>query len=426
MRTVYTLGFRCLVPVLLAYLAWLGRRDRGYWRHAGHRLGWVPRRNGAARRVWVHAVSVGEVMAATPLIQRIVSEHPDTEVVVTTFTPTGRERVVAGFGDRVAHCYAPLDLPGAVRRFLDRVRPDVAVIMETELWPNLFDRCRRERIPVVLANARISARSLRTYRRFRPLTAWTLARVTLAAAQSETDASRLASLGLPRERLQVVGNLKFDFPFDPAARREGLDWRAAWGARRPVWIAASTHEGEDEQILQAHRDLQRRIPGLLLLLVPRHPHRFEPVASLCAARGFDLVRRSAGQQPQPGTEVFLGDTMGELLRYYATADVAFVGGSLVPVGGHNLLEPASLGLPLLTGPHGFNFRDITASLRRAGALRVVSDAGDLAQTVGDLVEDPRRARAMGRAGLDLVRRNGGALERLLSELEPLFPRRTTG
>ncbi|HYW03245.1 MAG TPA: lipid IV(A) 3-deoxy-D-manno-octulosonic acid transferase [Gammaproteobacteria bacterium] len=418
MRAVYSLAFRCLLPLALAYLLLLGRRDRRYWRDWKERFGRVEPTGHRRRTIWVHAVSVGEVMAATPLIRRIMAERPESGVVVTTFTPTGRERARAAFGDSVRHCYVPLDLPGAVRRFLDRVDPELAIVMETELWPNLFNQCRRRGIPVVLANARISRRSLQAYRRLRRLVAWTLARVTLAAAQSEADASRLDTLGMPRERLRITGNLKFDFPFDPSGRRQGLQWRASWGPRRPVWIAASTHEGEDEQVLRAHRALRQRIPQALLLLVPRHPHRFAAAGALCTGQGFAVARRSAGETPGPHTDVFLGDTMGELMLYYAAADIAFVGGSLVRVGGHNLLEPASLGLPLLTGPELFNFADISAALEEAGALRVVRNADELAATVASLMGDPERAHAMGEQGLDLVRRNGGVLDSLLRELAP--------
>ncbi|HYW91078.1 MAG TPA: lipid IV(A) 3-deoxy-D-manno-octulosonic acid transferase [Gammaproteobacteria bacterium] len=422
MRAVYSLAFRCLLPLALAYLLLLGRRDRRYWRGWSERFGRVVPVAAGRRTIWVHAVSVGEVMAATPLIRRIMAERPETGIVVTTFTPTGRERAMAAFGDSVRHCYVPLDLPGAVHRFLDRVRPELAIVMETELWPNLFDQCRRRGVPVVLANARISRRSLHAYRRLRRLAAWTLARVSLAAAQSETDAHRLDALGLPRERLRITGNLKFDFPFDPAERRRGLHWRASWGPRRPVWIAASTHEGEDEQVLRAHRALRQRIPQALLVLVPRHPHRFAAAYTLCTGQGFAVARRSAGETPGPRTDVFLGDTMGELMLYYAAADLAFVGGSLVRVGGHNLLEPASLGLPVLTGSDVFNFADISAALEEAGALRVVRDAGELADAVASLMDQPERAHAMGEQGLDLVRRNGGVLDSLLQELAPYLDR----
>jgi 3-deoxy-D-manno-octulosonic-acid transferase len=369
--------------------------------------------------IWVHAVSVGEVIAALPLVERLMASHPELAVTVTTMTPTGSERVRAALGERVHHRYLPYDLPGAVGRFLDDVRPRLGLLMETELWPNLVAGCAARRVPLVLANARLSAGSADGYRKIGGLVRPLLGGLAAIAAQAEADAQRFVALGADPARVKVTGSIKFDLAIDDATRAAGRALREALGAERPCWIAASTHDGEDEQVLAAHAGIRERFPGALLLLVPRHPERFVRVAALCKARGFGVARRSRGETGDE-VAVYLGDTMGELLALYAVADVAFVGGSLVPTGGHNPLEPAALGLPVVTGPHLHNFARIASLLEEAGALTRVADAGVLASRVVELLASPERAAAAGAAGREVVERNRGALDRLLTEVETLL------
>ena len=424
MRHLYSALFYLATPLILARLAWSGRRNRGYWRRWPERFGYAP---GTPKPggIWVHAVSVGEVIAALPLVERLQAAHPDLAVTVTTMTPTGSERVRAALGDRVHHRYLPYDLPGAVGRFLDDVRPRLGLLMETELWPNLVAGCAARDVPLVLANARLSAGSAAGYRRIGGLVRPLLGALGAIGAQAEADARRFVDLGADPARVSVTGSIKFDLAIDDATRDAGLALREELGPDRPCWIAASTHEGEDEIALTAHAEVSARFPGAVLVLVPRHPERFVRVASLCASRGFAVARRSRGE---PGGEatVYLGDTMGELLALYAAADVAFVGGSLVPTGGHNPLEPAALGLPVITGPHLHNFARIAGLLEEAGALTTVADAGGLASRVVELLESPELAAACGTAGREVVARNRGALERLLGLVEELLARGGAG
>jgi 3-deoxy-D-manno-octulosonic-acid transferase len=375
--------------------------------------------------IWVHAVSVGESIAAAPMIRALLARYPNLPITVTCMTPTGSERIHALFANepRIQHCYLPYDLPCAARRFLDRVQPKLAVIMETELWPNHIHQCAKRGIPVALANARLSERSARGYGRFPKLTQPMLAEMSLFAVQTEAEAQRLRDLGARTETVEVTGSIKFDLTIDPQLLERAVELRGQWQAlERPVWIAASTHDGEDEVVLAAHRQLLATHPDALLILVPRHPERFNSVYGLCQQQGFATVRRSSGDAVSANTSVLLGDTMGELLFLYALADSAFVGGSLVPNGGHNLLEPAALAKPVLSGPHLFNFLEIAAQLRSAGALQEVEDAEGLAVAVQRLFELPRDAQRMAEAGLNVMRANQGALQRLLDGLGRLIER----
>ncbi|MBC7209920.1 MAG: lipid IV(A) 3-deoxy-D-manno-octulosonic acid transferase, partial [Pseudomonas sp.] len=372
--------------------------------------------------IWVHAVSVGESIAAAPMVRALLKQYPDLPITLTCMTPTGSERIRAMFeGEpRVQHCYLPYDLPWAAGRFLDHVRPRLGIIMETELWPNHIHQCARRGIPVALANARLSERSARGYARFAGLTRPMLEEMSLIAVQTETEAERFRTLGARDECVQVTGSIKFDLKVDDQLPPRASALREQWAARqRPVWIAASTHDGEDALILEAHRELLKVHSDALLILVPRHPERFAAVHELCAGQ-FTTVRRSNGDTVTAQTQVLLGDTMGELLFLYALADIAFVGGSLVATGGHNPLEPAALALPVLMGPHVFNFLEISAMLREAGALQQVDDAEGLAGAVRRLVELPQDARRMGEAGRAVMQANQGALQRLLDGLAALI------
>lgn len=370
--------------------------------------------------IWIHAVSVGEVQAAVPLVRAIARRFSNHNMLVTTVTPTGAARVKALFGDTVSHCYIPFEMPAAVDQFFESAKPDLALIMETEIWPNLYRGCGVRNIPLVLVSARISPRSVDSYRRFLPLFRDTLSHGIIIAAQSEADAERFRSLGASPVRTWVTGNIKFDIELPDGLAEQGRLLREQTFGERPVWIAASTHDQEEQQVLAAHRQLLERYPDLLLMLVPRHPERFAAVRELIEDVGFECVARTQGEPCAASTGVFLGDTMGELPLFYAAADVAFVGGSLVPIGGHNLLEPAALGLPVISGTYVYNAQDIADMFVSLGACRMVADARELAVAVEELIAKPQRARESGVRGLEIVQRNRGALNDLLGLLEPLI------
>ncbi|WP_426117650.1 lipid IV(A) 3-deoxy-D-manno-octulosonic acid transferase [Pseudomonas sp. DSP3-2-2] len=420
-KTLYTLLFHLGLP-LVALRLWLrARKAPAYRQRIGERFafGLPPMQPGG---IWVHAVSVGESIAAAPMIRALLARYPQLPITVTCMTPTGSERIKAMFAGepRIQHCYLPYDLPWAAGRFLDHVRPVLGIIMETELWPNHINQCAKRGIAVVLANARLSERSARGYGKFARLTRPMLAQMSWIAVQTEAEAQRFRDLGARAECVAVTGSIKFDLSIDPQLLKDAAELREQWQTtQRPVWIAASTHAGEDESVLSAHRQLLASHPDALLIVVPRHPERFASVHDLCVQQGFATVRRSTQQPVSAQTSVLLGDTMGELLFLYALADIAFVGGSLVPNGGHNLLEPAALAKPVLSGPHLFNFLEIAALLRNAGALTEVSDAASLSAAVQRLFDQPQQARSMSDAGLQVMKANQGALQRLLDGIARL-------
>ncbi|HUQ53817.1 MAG TPA: lipid IV(A) 3-deoxy-D-manno-octulosonic acid transferase [Gammaproteobacteria bacterium] len=406
-----------LLPYALGNLIWRALRYPAYWHRWSERFGFVAPL-GKLRTLWVHAVSVGEVRSAAPLVSELVERYPEHRVVVTTMTPTGSEQVKELFGDRVSHCYVPYDFPDAVRRFFDRVRPEVAVIAETEFWPNIFAECGRRQIPLLLVNGRVSQASLRGYLRVANTARRMLANADLLCAQTKVDAQRLRNLGAPPQLVHVTGNLKFDVELPAQLLDEARALRVQWGRERPVLIAASTHAGEERKVLDAFAELAPRFPRMLLVLVPRHPERFQAVARLCRKRGHSVALRSCtrGELP-PGTDVLVGDTMGELQRLYAAADVAFIGGSLVPHGGQNLLEACAVHVPVVFGPHMFHFEEISAMALERGAARQVHDVGDLSAAIALYFEQPDLRRAAGNAAYTLVTDNRGALARTLELVE---------
>nr|WP_017678642.1 lipid IV(A) 3-deoxy-D-manno-octulosonic acid transferase [Pseudomonas chengduensis] len=419
-RLLYTLLLHLALPLIALRLALRARKAPTYARRINERfsLGLPSMKPGG---IWVHAVSVGESIAAAPMIRALQAHYPELPITVTCMTPTGSERIQALFGASVQHCYLPYDLPWAAARFLNRMQPRLAVVMETELWPNHIHQCAKRGIPVALANARLSERSARGYARFGKLTAPMLAELSLIAVQTQTEAQRFLTLGARPECVEVTGSIKFDLKIDAELLQRAIELRRQWQAeQRPVWIAASTHSGEDEIVLAAHRQLLKTQPDALLILVPRHPERFNSVHELCISERLTTRRRSTAEAVQASDQVLLGDTMGELLFLYALADIAFVGGSLVANGGHNLLEPAALGKPVLSGPHLFNFMEIAAQLREAGALSEVENAMQLADKVAALLNEPSEMQRMSQAGLSVLKANQGALERLLEGLQRLL------
>ena len=416
LRGLYSLALYALLPVTIYHLVWRGFRHPAYlsrWNERYARYGGERDASAVRRTLWVHAVSVGEVAAAAALINTLLKKYPERRLVVTSITPTGSERIQALWGDRVDHVYLPYDLPGAVGRFLDRYRPAQALIMETELWPNLLFGCRDRAIPVAILNARLSERSLRGYRVLAPLVSRALRTVARVCAQTAPDGERFVTLGARPDAVVVTGNLKFD-----VAERDDVaafvDTFRRHTGRRMVWIAASTHPEEELPVLLAHRRLRRRWPDLLLLWAPRHPERFNPVAERLRSAGLRTATRNEDRMAGADDAAFVINTLGELPMFFGASDVAFVGGSLQDIGGHNLLEPAAAGVPTVTGPHLHNFAEIAAALREAGALQVVDSDEELGDALDVLLEDAALRSKMGEAGRALAESGRGALARTLA------------
>ncbi len=418
MNYLYNVLIYLAAPIAILVQLWRGLRDPSYRGGLAERFGFGS--SVAGPTIWVHAVSVGEVQAAQSLIAELRVRHPRYRVLLTTVTPTGAARARFLFDDQVMLRYVPFDLPGSVKRFFDRVQPKLAMILETELWPNLYGECGSRGVPLVLASARVSPRSVGKYRRLVSLFRKTLSHGILIAAQSESDAERFRSIGAPPDRTHITGNIKFDFQPPVGIEDQGRRWREKNAPGRPVWVAGSTHEGEEAIVLDAHRRVLARFPDALLVLVPRHPQRFDAVRDMLARRHDRASDRSTSVTISRATSVLLGDTMGELMMFYAASDVAFVAGSLLPIGGHNLLEPASVGRPVLTGPHNFNGEEIAQLLMDAGAAFIVADAGQLAHAVTGLLDDASLRGVMGAAGRAVLDSNRGALDRLLTLVDPLL------
>jgi len=411
MRLAYTLALYALLPGALGHLALRAWRQPAYLRNVPERFGYYDQERPAQPVIWLHAVSVGETHAAAPLIHALRASHPDHRVVLTHTTPTGREAAHALFGDGVESCYLPYDFPGAAARFLRHFRPRVGILMETEIWPNLIHALHVRGVPLYLVSARLSEKSSKRYRWFRQLARVALRELAGIAAQGPDDARRLRELGA--SAVTVAGNLKFDVAVPAAQMEVGRSWRAAWG-KRPVLLAASTRSGEEALLLDA---LGRAvIPDLLLVIVPRHPQRFDEVAALIGRSGFRAQRRTAGVALDAGVRVLLGDSMGEMFAYYAACDVAFIGGSLVPFGSHNLIEACAAGKPVLVGPSIYNFSDAVESAIAAGAARRVEDADRLMSEARLLLLDPDARRRMTDAALAFCAAHRGATQRVLEML----------
>lgn len=428
MRYLYTLLLYAAMPFVLLRLLWRSRQLEGYRQRLFERFGYINSIDSNARSIWIHAVSMGEVIAAIPLIKALQKHYPYYTLMITTTTPTGSLQVQKNFDTkRVRHVYLPYDLPAPIKRFLTRVHPQCVIIMETELWPNLLHYTHQQNIPVLLANARLSERSMQNYRRIDCMTKKMLSKITYVAAQSDADGKRFIRLGLLPERLVITGNVKFDLHVSASLIQQGKSLRKTWGIR-PTLIAASTHEGEEIILLEAFRRLRTHFPEAFLILVPRHPDRFAKVARLCKTAGFSTVKRSLQQIPTLKTDILLGDTLGELCLLYAASDVAFVGGSLVPVGGHNLIEPAALHLPLISGHYLHNFVAVSELLKKANALIIVNDSQSLSNATSQLFQNPKEKNALAERVYQVSTANTGAVvkhieliqELLLPELRQIF------
>jgi len=407
MRLLYSFMWWLALPLVLGRLWWRGRREPGYRTHLGERLGFHGRKLDRRPTIMVHAVSVGETRAAEPLVEALLAARPDCRILLTHMTPTGRATGRALFGkhgERVVQSFLPYDTGFMVGRFLRHFEPAICILMETEVWPNLIHGCAAHGVPVALVNARLSERSLRRGRKIGRLMTDAARAITVVAAQTEADAARIASLGAPN--VAVTGSIKFDVVPPQAALDTGAMLRARF-ARRPVFLCASTREGEEALILDAFKAMGARPAGMLLVLVPRHPQRFDEVARMVVERGLSLARRSA-LPDRVDADVLLGDSMGEMFAYYAACDCAFIGGSLLPLGGQNLIEACALGRPVLVGEHTFNFLQATEEAVAAGGALRVPDAAALLHTAAGLLEDADRLTAMGARALAFAARHRGA------------------
>jgi len=416
MRFLYALAWLAAAPLAVARLAWRGREQPGYRARIAERFG----RYGPAtpgKRIWVHAVSVGETRAAVPVIEALRSRHPGHSILLTHMTPTGRATGEELFGDRVERAWLPYDLGFATRRFLRHFEPEFGVILETELWPRLLEECARQGVPVVLANARLSERSARRYARFPALARWALSNLAGIAAQGTEDARRFEELGARPDALTVTGNVKFDLEVPADVEARGAMLRSLFGAARPVWVAGSTREGEEARLLEA---LAPMPPEVLLVLVPRHPQRFDEVVEIARSKGMEPARRSSGTAVDPGTRVVVGDTMGEMLAYYAAADVVLMGGSFLEYGSQNLIEACALGRPVIVGRHTYNFEQAAEGALAAGAALRVEDAAAAMQAALSLTRDEARRAAMGGRGRAFVAAHRGAAAKLAAWMEEVI------
>ncbi len=414
-RYIYTLVLYLALPLVLLRLLWRSRLAPGYRQRWGERFGRFPSLN-IQGSIWIHAVSVGEVQAVEPLVRRLIALHPDIPIVITTSTPTGSDRVRKLFHDAVHHVYFPYDLPFAIKGFLRRSSPRMLLMVETEIWPNLLGICAEAGIFTLLGNARLSEKSARGYSRMGMFTRNTLRRIDLVAAQGQTDADRFIQLGVPSSKVVITGSIKFDIHIQASLLERASVLRSQWGDR-PIWVAASTHEGEESELLLAHHRIRATLPEALLVLVPRHPERFDRVADLCKQSGFSVVRRSSGEPVAADSALFLGDSMGELPLFLAAADAVFVGGSLIRKGGQNPLEAATLGKPVLFGPHMFNFAAISEMLQQQDAAAMIADDADLAKVMVRWLSDASERSRIGENGRSIVEQNRGAMERLLALVE---------
>ena len=406
-------------PFIWLRLKWRARRAPAYAQHWDERLGRLPF-NLHEKSIWVHSASLGETIAAAPIIKFLQDTYPHIPLVLTAMTPTGRAKAQSFQNQNTHICYVPYDYPFAIKAFLQRTQPRLAIFMETELWPNILALCGKQNIPFFLANARMSEKSQRGYLRIASLTRYMLQQVSLVAAQTQDDARRLIELGVAKQKMHITGSLKFDMKMPADLTEQAKALRRHYGENRQVFIAASTHEGEDKLILQSFLVLKKEFPHLLLVLVPRHPERFATVAELCQQTGLQVRRRSE-TLPDENTDIYVGDTMGELLLLYATADIAFVGGSFIVQGGHNPLEPAALGVPIFMGPHVFNFAEIVRLLKKSGGLVQVNPT-ELEKNIAIWLHDHALRQEKGQAAKQVVIDNRGALQRQLDLLKLLMER----
>ncbi|MAJ80186.1 MAG: 3-deoxy-D-manno-octulosonic acid transferase [Porticoccaceae bacterium] len=418
----YSFLFYLLTPAIVIRLLVKSLRYPLYRIRLGERWGFVSGRSHEKLTFWVHAASVGESVAATPLITALCAINHEFRVHVTCMTPTGSQRIHSTFSDQlgktITHSYVPYDIPRAVERFLERIRPDILIIMETELWPNIISLCRKNNIPVVLANGRMSEKSASGYERYAFLTRCIFQQLSSVAAQTDGDATRFIRLGVSETRISVTGNIKFDMVIEDSLRQTAkqLRYRLRGRDERPIWVAASTHFGEEEIVLEAFSDARKKIINLLLVITPRHPERFGGVINMCVSRGY-RVARSSSMSNDEEFDILVLDAMGELMGYYGACDITFVGGSLVPVGGQSLIEPAMWGRPILSGPYLYNFSQTAELLGACRGLKICNVSSEISIAVVELLTNTETCREMGASSLRVAKESSGALPRLVTLIE---------
>jgi 3-deoxy-D-manno-octulosonic-acid transferase len=419
MRIFYSFLIALSTPFVLLYFALRGIRDHAYLGRWPERFGFFPE---AVKKggILVHAASVGEFNAAGPLIKALLKTHPDLPLTVTTLTPTGSERVQRELGDKVLHAYIPIDLGGAVRRFLNRLQPSIIIVMETEIWPNLYLQAQALNIPLVMANARLSGTSVQRFKHIPGFVEKVLQSVTWIGAQSADDADRLNQCGARPQAIEITGNLKFDLSISASLTEQGAALRTRLNSNRPVVVAGSTHEADENVVIPAFVELLGSLPEALLILVPRYPERFSRAKQLAQAAGLQTEMRSQSEICSEQTKCFVIDSIGELMTYYACADVAFVGGSMGEQGGHNALEPAALGKPVLMGPNMDNASEIASQLVQCNAARTVTNQQEFREVAETILTDGNLRDSMGQAGKDLVEKNKGALDLTLAAVRKLL------
>ena len=430
-RLFYNLIFTLAIPFILVRIWFRGAANPGYRQRWAERFGLATIKGVKANGILIHTVSVGETLAAVPMVREIQQRFPDKHITITTTTPTGSDQVLRIYqadieAGMVSHCYLPYDLPWLMALFLRKIKPSLAIIMETELWPNFIRRCNQLRVPVLLANARLSERSAKGYRKFAALTAPMLNGLDLVAAQHRDDARRFIELGLDEQKVDVTGSIKFDISVPEQSVQQGNQLREQWGAERPVLLLGSSHEGEDDLILDCYQQLQKQYADLLLVLVPRHPERFDSVAAIVLNRELELIRRSeslqkGALQPNYKTQVYLADTMGEMMLMQAAADICIIGGSFIEHGGHNPLEACALGKTVVMGPSDFNFSAISEQLRHEGAMQQCHGK-ELVACIAQLFDKPDMRQQMGKAAQRVVSENQGAVQGLLNNISHLLIR----
>ncbi len=429
MRRLYSFLLFLALPVIFGRLYFKGRLNPMYRQRWKERLAIIPeiKNNNSQKVIWIHAVSVGEVEATAPLVKKLFTEYSDLQIIMTTTTPTGAETVArrypVQFDKRIKHFYIPYDLTILISRFIRKANPDLIIIMETEVWPNFIHVCDQKNISIMIANARMSERSAKGYQRLSSLSKPTFSKLNAVAAQTDQDAKRIISLGAKTDNVVVSGSLKFDQKLPVDIEKRSFELRENFGSKRPVWIAASTHEGEEEKVLVAHKQIIKKIPDCLLILVPRHPERFDHVYALCEKSKFKTGRRSLeknNEQQQANNQVYLADTMGDLLLCYGAADVAFVGGSLAEIGGHNLLEPVSLGVPVIMGPHTFKIEKIFQTFVDENAVVCINNTDELTEKIVSYLQNEQERFAIGKRAKDLVERNQGSTQKHMDLIKELL------
>lgn len=417
MKKLYSILLTLALPFLLFRLYWRSRLNAKYRKHLPERFGVIPFH--LDNCIWIHAVSVGEVMTAHALISSLLHTHKETPILITVTTPTGRDRVKALFSNNVNCCYLPFDITFILKGFIDKINPKLLIIMETELWPNLLSLTRQQKIKSILANGRLSPSSARAYTYIKSITKTMLADLSEVTVRDAKDAKRFLVLGLDPKKLHVIGNLKFNLTLPRHTSTLTVRLKKEINDR-PVWIAASTHEGEEKHIITVHKQLLKQIPNLLLILVPRHQERFDKVHDLLLHNNLATITCASEKKIAKTTQVFLGDTMGHLFDYYTVSNVAFVGGSLVATGGHNVLEPIALGIPVITGPHTFNFTEIINLLLKQKATIQISRLSELQADIFSLLHDPKRCQSMAQNAKNILEQNQGALPQLTTIIQSLL------